>query len=54
MSKSLPENARIALKFMVDRGGIVKYSELMKNFDCSISGDGKEEAKSAVGDTQKS
>lgn len=50
ITKSLPEDARIALKFVVDRGGIVKYSELRKNFDCSISWWWtKKKQKSAVG-----
>ena len=37
IAESLPEDARQALTFVMDRGGVVRYSELRRNFDCSVS-----------------
>ena len=34
--KKLPLEAIEVLKFMIEKGGVVKYSELRRSFDCSI------------------
>jgi len=34
---SLPEDARQALAFVMDREGVIRYSELRRNFDSSVS-----------------
>ena len=50
IAESLAEDARQALAFVMDRGGVVKYSELRRNFDCSVSWWwSKKKQKSAVG-----
>jgi len=50
IAESLPEDARQALAFVMDRGGVVRYSELRRNFDCSVSWWwSKKKQRSAVG-----
>lgn len=35
--KDLPHASRQALQFVMDRGGVVRYSELRRNFNCKIN-----------------
>ena len=50
IAESLPEDARQALAFIMDRGGVIRYSELRRNFDCSVSWWwSKKKQRSAVG-----
>ena len=50
IAESLAEDARKALAFVMDRGGVVRYSELRRNFDCSVSWWwSKKKQRSAVG-----
>lgn len=35
--KDLPHASRQALQFVMDRGGVVRYSELRRNFNCNIN-----------------